>query len=494
MNICDPLLQNAVNFASTIALIDGDHEITYEELERRVRHTASRLIAIGISPGKRVGIALRDHADHVIAMLAVGRIGAVVLPLDWRARPQEKIGLANQFEAALILSDEDAKPLEHARAMAFSDLAGKAPVQDPARHFVRDPGLPFLINFSSGSTGSPKPVYLTHGQIFARYVAWWTELGLRRGHRYLSALPLAYSFGRNYLLYNLVAGNTVVLHPPLFRDRELITAMRENKITMGMFPATILRRLLCLADGDGLLLPGLEILISGAAPLHPEEKRSIVARVNPNLVEIYGHNGAGVVSVLRPDEIGAHAESVGKQCFLSEVEIVDDQGHRANPGDTGWLRCRGPQVASGSTEADGNADPDHATHDGWCYTGELAAMDEAGYIYLKDRADDLINSGGFSIYPLEIERVLTAHPAVAEAAVVGVPSSHDGEAIVAFVVARKPIEDRALVAHCRRQLTGHKVPREFVFLDSLPKSAAGKVLKRNLAAGLPGQTAPALAE
>ena len=115
---------------------------------------------------------LRDHADHVIAMLAVGRIGAVVLPLDWRARPQEKISLANRFETTLILVDEDAKPLEHAKAMAFGALARNEPVRDPARHFVRDPGLPFLINFSSGSTGSPKPVYLTHGQIFARYVAW----------------------------------------------------------------------------------------------------------------------------------------------------------------------------------------------------------------------------------------------------------------------------------------------------------------------------------
>ena len=284
------------------------------------------------------------------------------------------------------------------------------------------------------------------------------------------------------------------LHPPLFRDRELIAKMRESKVTMGMFPATILRRLLSLADDKGLLLPDLEILISGAAPLHPEEKCSIVERINPNLVEIYGHNGAGVVSVLQPDEIGTHAESVGKLCFLSEVEVVDDQGRCVDRGDTGWLRCRGPQVATGSTEVGGDADPDYPTHDGWCYTGELAAIDEAGYVYLKDRADDLINSGGFSIYPLEIERVLTAHPAVAEAAVVGAPSSRLGEAIIAFIVARETVEAKALVAHCRQKLTGHKVPHAIIMVNSLPKSAAGKVLKRELTAGLPGQTAPALVE
>ena len=108
LNICDPLVQNAVNFANTIAIIDGDQEITYKELEGRVRQTAGRLIAVGTTPGNRIGIALRDHADHVIAMLAVGRIGAVVLPLDWSARPQEKISLANRFETTLILVDEDA--------------------------------------------------------------------------------------------------------------------------------------------------------------------------------------------------------------------------------------------------------------------------------------------------------------------------------------------------------------------------------------------------
>lgn len=420
MNLCHALEQHANQQPETVAIIDGQRIVNYGDLDLLVRMTASHLLELGVQPADRVGICLGDHSDHLIAMLAVARMGGVILPIDWRATASEKAALARGFGARLLLVDANDRSADVASSMALdADWHRAVANVDTRRKFLSGSKAPLLINLSSGTTGVAKEVVVSHEQLLARFTAWWKDLGLERGNRYFSALPLSFSFGRAYGLYSLIGGNTVILHPSLFSTEGLIAAIKSSRASMALFVPTMLRRLLEVhGEKNELLLPDLRYLVSGAAALAPDEKHQIVQRINPNLYEIYGSTGAGVITVLQPEDIGDHAESVGRPSTLSEIEIVDEQDHPVPPDTVGRLRCRGPQVA-GTPDGQPNAAPGgEGIRGGWCYTGELAKLDDAGFILLKGRLSEVINSGGFKIHPEEIEAVLLSHPAVAEAAVV----------------------------------------------------------------------------
>lgn len=392
MNLCETIKRYAANQPGLTAIVDGDRTIDYRELADLVDRSAARLLEMGVVRGDRVGLCLKDDAHQVVTVLAVARIGAVVLPIDWRARPQEKEQLVATFRPRLVVIHPGSKPQSHSPSAVLDDgWYGAAVGEDVVSAFSHASDLPVLLNLSSGSTGTPKATVVTHGHLFARFVAWWTDLGLKRGHRYFSALPLSYSFGRNYCLYSLIGGNTVILSPPLLAAEELVRTIIASGATMAIFVPTVLRNLLALPETDAPLLPGLEIVMSGAAPLHPEEKREIARRVNPNLFEIYGATGAGVISVLRPSDVAERADSVGQTSFLTELQIVDDDDLPVPNGTVGRVRCRGPQMASGFCHETPETGAESLT-DGWCYTGERAAIDAFGYLRLSGRVSDLIIS------------------------------------------------------------------------------------------------------
>jgi len=485
MNFSAPIEHYAASQPERTAVVAGEASLDYAELARRVRSAAARLLELGVRPGDRVGLCLRDDADHLVALLAVARIGAVILPLDWRARPQELEGLARRFGAARVLVHPGAAPLASTPTAVLDEewyRGGEARLADAA--CPQDPALPLLLSLTSGSTGTPKGVLVTHGQLFARFVATWGDLRRRRGERFLSTFSLAYSFGRNFCLYSLAGGNTVILAPPLMAAEELVEALGRSEATSGIFAPALFRKLLELEGSASPLLPRLELMISGTAALHPEEKREVVRRINPNLYETYGTSSAGNVAILAAADVPAHAESVGRQSFLTELQIVDERDRPVPRGTPGLVRCRGPQVAQGFWE-DPDASPGaEAFRDGWCYTGERARLDADGYLYLEGRVSDMIVRGGFNVYPAEVERVLAAHPAVADASVAAVASEELGEDLVAFVVLRPDAALPDLIGHCRSELVAHKVPSRVYALDELPRSAAGKVTRAALVARL----------
>jgi acyl-coenzyme A synthetase/AMP-(fatty) acid ligase len=476
MNVLEPIARHASTRPSAIALVDGRRTITYRELAGLTARTAAHLAAIGIAPGERVGLCLKDGADHVVALLATAWLGAVAAPLDWRARPAEIVRLIEAARVAHLLVEPDAEPPAacHSIALgaAWHDRVARAE-PEPLRTRARDG--PFLISASSGSTGLPKLTVMTHRQ-YQFAVAGMFEIMALTGHqRYLSTLPLYYSGGRNSCLAHLLRGDSVILYPSLFSAAEYVDVARRQRATTAVVVPSVLRRLVKIHDGEPLL-PGMALFCTGA-PLFAEEKREAARRITANFHERYGTAETLAIAVLRPADIAERAESVGKPHSLIEVEVADDSGRPLPAGAIGRLRYRGPGIASPWPGEETSPSFD----DGWFYPGDIASLDASGYLYLRGRTTEVIVRSGAKIYPAEIERVLTEHPDIAEAAVIGCRAADHDEDVVAFVATRRDPALGELVAHCRTRLTAHKVPRQIHLLPALPKNPSGKVDKPSLA-------------
>jgi acyl-CoA synthetase (AMP-forming)/AMP-acid ligase II len=336
---------------------------------------------------------------------------------------------------------------------------------------------------SSGTTGTPKGPLVTHGHVLNRFLIYTISLTFNEADRFLVATPMYFGAGRFMTLCYLFLGATVILHPPPYRPEELVEVMRTQNITSVFLVPTLLRGLVDMPKKAAPLLPGLRLLISSGSSLYPEERRKIIDEVSPHFFNFYSCTEGGGISLLRPEDPDHVSTSVGKIVFGSEVQIVDDQHHPVEVGTSGHIRYRGGTVADSFYRNE--EESAKAFRDGWYYPGDLGRFDVAGYLYLTGRAKDMIIRGGVNIYPPEIEQTLMSHPAVAEAAVVGWPSKVRGEEVAAFVVRRAEVAGDALLEHCRQSLARYKVPKEIFFVDELPKSGMGKVLKLKLAESLP---------
>lgn len=481
MNLAEAISHHARVQPEAVALADGDRTLRYHELDRLLRHGASYLRSLGIGAGDAVAICLGDDADHVIAFLSAARLGAVSVPIDWRAPAPERTRIAIGVGARLALVEAGAALGDVPSLTVDARWYAEAERHDPAQEFPSDADAPLMIGLTSGTTGAVKGMLVTHRQMHARTIPFDAVLAPGR-HRYLSASPLAFSAGRGYCLTHLIRGDTVVLHPPLFAADEYVENANRAQATVGFVVPTILRALLALPTGAGPLLPGLQTLVCAGAPTHPEEKRAALRRLTPGFHEIYGTVGTGPISVLRPRDIPDHAESAGRPHEIWQIEVVDETDRALPSGAAGRLRLRGPGAALRLES--GAAGAGEAVREGWYYTGDLAAMSPDGFIHLKGRVSDLILRGGSNVYPDEVEAVLVEHAAVADAAVVGRPSPQLGEEVIAVVVARAPITAEELIAHCRRRLSAYKLPAEIVFVRELPRTSFGKPDRKRLASSI----------
>jgi acyl-CoA synthetase (AMP-forming)/AMP-acid ligase II len=482
VNLAEVIARHQAARPDAVAMVDGDRRITYRELDRRIRLGGAALRSLGIGPGDAVAICLKDTADHVIAFLSAARLGAIAVPIDWRAPPAERARVAQGFGAKLALLEPGAGRIAGVTSRAVdASWQAEAEGQDGEQEFPSDADAPLMIGLTSGTTGAVKGMLVTHRQMHARAKPFDGILS-DRPHRYLSASPLAFSAGRNYCLTHIIKGHTVIFHPSLFTAEEYVEAINRNQATAGFVVPTVIRWLLDLPRESGPLLPRIEVLMCGGAPLHAEEKRATLSHVTPNFYEFYGTVATGPISFLRPSEMVEHAESAGRPATRWDLAIVDEADQPVVAGVTGRLRARGPALASGLVGA--SAGDSEGFRNGWYYTGDLAAMSSDGFIHLKGRTTDVILRGGSNVHPDEIEGVLVEHPAVAEAAVVGRPSPQLGEEVVAFAVSLGTVEPEALIDHCRKRLTAFKVPCEIILVADLPRTAFGKVDRKRLRSSL----------
>ena len=471
LTIADMLRRHARNRPRHEAIVSPGSTIDYASLDRMVDALCTTLTATGVQTDDLVGLSLPDDTRHVATLLALIRIGAVILPLDRRWSRDERCGVAARFAAACVLTDEADAPPNWVFIAATPPVATATPFPAP----VVDDSAPAVLSLSSGTTGAPKGPRLTHRQLINRFMVYWIDIGLGSRERFVIATPLFFGGGRAFALAMIYAGATICLFPPPFEPAELTHFVARTGATAMFLVPTQLRRLLAAPPGEAAF-PGLRVLISSGSALYAHEAAAVRAALSPHLYQYYASTEAGGISLLTPEAHERHPGSAGQPSFGVTVAVADENDHRVAAATVGRLRYRSP--ASPAEYHVGDAAG--AFRDGWFYPGDLARFDQDGFLYLQGRAKDIIIRGGVNIHPADIEQVLLELPEITEAAVMAIPSAEFGEEIAAFVVTARAIGADAIRAACAARLARYKVPKEIVFLDALPKNSAGKVVKSAL--------------
>ncbi len=484
-NYADYLAANARELPDKIALKDAAHTLTYAALDALVTRSALALRARGAAVGEIIGVCLPDTVVHVAMLMAVSRLGAVILPMDHRWTPAETARIARQFAITrmLVAPGREVPPGVVAVALDAAWDAAVAAQPDAADDFPHDSAMPMLLSMSSGTTGTPKGPLSTQAAQIGRALAG----AIRRDDVVFMATPLYFGGGRGFALAGLLRGATVVLCPPPFRPEQLVAAMKEEGATYGFLVPTQMRRLMQLPDDGTLLLPTLRLLISSGAVLYPEERAAIMRRLTPHLMNLYSSTEGGSVSALLPEHQGEQAKSVGKVFPHVTVQIVDDADRVLPNGEVGRIRQQSPTLPAGFY----NNPEETAKHfkDGWYYPGDLGRLDDDGFLYLAGRSKEMIIRGGVNIYPGEIEEPLLSLPQIHDCAAVAWKSPVMGEEIALFVVRAAPITEAEVLDACRTVLSAYKIPKQVFFIDELPKNAHGKVTRAALVSQLPPMTA-----
>lgn len=492
-SIVDPHPDDAV------ALVSRRRETTYGALREQVAAMRGGLLARGLAPGDRVAIACGNNWYFVASYLAVLGAGAVAVPLNPSAPPPElEYQLGTTGARGLVVApsaahavaglDRDKLPeltcivappgVEVEGACLLDDLlaAPPAPVVERAEDDLA------VLMFTSGTAGAPRAAMLTHGNLLANLEQIQAVEARRQrpDDVVLGVLPLFHIFGLNVVLdLTLSVGATVVL-VERFDPASALESIAEHGITVVSGPPTMWAAWAGLPGADPQAFRTVRIAVSGAAKLPVETAQLVEDRFGVHLDEGYGLTETSPV-VASATGTDAPWGSVGSPLPGVEVRLVDTDGTDVLVGDSGEVWVRGPNVFAGYWR-DPAATAAALTPDGWLRTGDIAVVDDRGYLYLVDRAKDLIIVSGFNVYPAEVEEVLIEHPAVAACAVVGVPHPYSGEAVKAYVVVEpgRSAEEDDLIAWCSERLARYKCPTKVMFVDALPQNLTGKVLRRAL--------------
>lgn len=457
---------------------------TFAQLDEAVTRLALRLAALGLEPGDRLAVLLGSGPLMVQVVHGVGRLGVELVPLNTRLAVPELAWQVADGGAKLLLYDETtaaaaeavAREVPGLRAVAAEELEAVRPREIPL-HLEREPGQIHTIIYTSGTTGRPKGARLTYGNYGWNALASALNLGLVPSDRWLAVLPLFHVGGLSILFRAVIYGIPVLLHPR-FDVAAVHHAIDHEGATLVSVVSVMLARMLEARTEP--YPPTFRAALLGGGPVPQvlvERAQGLGLPVAPS----YGlTEAASQVATLPPHEAAARPGSSGRPLFGVELRIVQD-GRDQPPGEPGEILVRGPNVMAGyHGQPEATA---RALAGGWLHTGDVGYLDEQGYLYVLDRRDDLIISGGENIYPAEVEGVLLEHPAVAEAGVVGVPDPVWGQAVVAAVRLRPgaAFDEAALRQFCRERLAGYKVPARIVAVEALPRTPSGKLMRRRLA-------------
>ncbi|HEX4109953.1 MAG TPA: AMP-binding protein [Solirubrobacteraceae bacterium] len=481
MQVADLIRRAGAQFGDRPALVHGARTMSFAELDAQTDRLGRALLARGLAPGDRVAALMPNGIDGIVAYYALAKSGLVRLPLNARETPTEHAHKLADSGARALIAPEDVPGHDVEVRIGVHELPGMIERAGAGVCAVaRPPGVPLRLAYTGGTTGAPKAVMLTDGNEMCEIAAFLCDLlpGLTPNHTMLHAAPVTHGSGA-FLLPHLVRGARNVVLERFSAEAWLDAAERERATATFMVPTMLAMLLEEPATGDASL--AITHLCYGGAPTAPTLLRRALDTLGPVLAQTYGQAEAPLaITLLRPDE---HDEprltSAGRPYTFVEAEIFGEDGEPVGPGETGEVVSRGPHVMQGYWN-DPQATAETIDERGWLHTGDLGRWDEEGYLHLVDRRHDVIISGGFNVYPREVEDTLLTHPAIVEAAVVGVPDERWGERIAAAVVARGPVTPQELEDHCRDRLAGFKRPRHIELWDELPRSPVGKSLRREV--------------
>ena len=481
-------------------LIDGDRRLTWGEMEAEVNRLAHAVAAAGARGGDRVAVMLPNGADMLIAQQALVRVGAIAAQVGTRLKAGEVAHILENAEPRVILchalfQDVIADARAAARSSAavlvlggapragfdrWEDVVRGQPADRPPKVAAGEGGG--VIVYTSGTTGKPKGAARSWKQTGLDAVAdMMLQVGIRQDDRHLVLCPLYHSAAPAFVAIMFSLGATCVLAPH-FDPEDTLALIERERITCTLVVPTMLVRITALPAEVRRRhdTSSLRWIMSAAAPLPTETARRVQEQFGPVLWNFYGATETGVVTLAGPADHTARPGTVGRVLRGNQVRVLGDDGEPVPAGEVGELYARSSMLIAGYHR---NPEATRASmKDGFFSVGDLARVDADGYYYLESRKHDMVISGGVNIYPREIEDHLHSHPAVLDAAVVGVPDPEWGESLCAFVVVRPghTVDEAALIEHCRAALADYKRPRRVVFLDELPRNPTGKVLKREL--------------
>jgi malonyl-CoA/methylmalonyl-CoA synthetase len=440
-------------------LLSDGSEVSYGALETGAGRIAARLVAEGVQPGDRVGFQAEKSVEGVMLYLGVLKAGAVFLPLNAAYTPAEVDYFRTDAEPALLITDPagflegaPSEPLAETAARTASDLAA--------------------ILYTSGTTGRSKGAMLSHGNLAANALALYDAWGFSPDDVLLHALPIFHVHGLFVALHCALLGGCPMVWLPKFADAEVLAGLSRATVMMGV--PTFYTRLLANPGFGRKSAAGVRLFISGSAPLLESTFAEFAARTGQRILERYGMSEAAIITTnpLHGERI---AGSVGYP--LPGVELRIGGGE-----ETGVIQIRGPSVFSGYWRMPEKT-AEEFTADGFFITGDVGRRDPDGRVWISGRAKDLIISGGYNVYPKEVELVLDEMPGVVESAVIGLPHPDFGEGVAAVVIGhfdRGSVDEAELIAAARAKLAAFKTPKRILFVSELPRNAMGKVQKNLL--------------
>jgi long-chain acyl-CoA synthetase len=505
MKFASYLASHAAFLAQKEALVCGNRRVNFAELDQVSTQIAIALQGMGLTTGDRVGLYLPNCVEFAFAFFGIVKAGGIAVPINLRLAPPEIAFMLDDAQPfAVFTSSQHAEELDRAAAASTSAIAVRriavgGHVRDGEVDFesmcaksdtsLRDVPVEFddcMISYTSGTTGKPKGAILTQSNYvvmngFMNGIYW----GINEADRILITTPLAHRTAFARLGNMLVHGCTLVILPG-FDPVEVTRAIEDERISvLGVVP-TVIRLLMPEIEKAPERFATLErVLATGEAFAVELKQRFMRLLPKVKLYSFFAMTEVGVVTLLKPEDQFVHAGSVGRVVPGIEMKLRDDSRNEVPVGQPGevWVRTGIPGNYLNMREYYNRPEANRESiSNGWFATGDIATIDADGYVTIVDRKKDMILSGGYNIYSKEVEAALCAHPAVAQAAVVGVPDPVFGEAVAAFVVTREGTapSTQELTAWCSERIAGYKKPKHYRFVQTLPENSTGKVLKRIL--------------
>lgn len=499
MNIGEGLPRNAQHFPNKLALRDHTKSLTHLDLHLRTNRLGNYLLAHGVRPGDLVAFSCGSRSENFELLFAIGKIGAVAVPFDFHWSSQECRAMIDFLgpKAFVVEGRQETRHLSGilpdrfppARTLAIDwpEAEWSHPYEEAIRSAASDdPPIdvqgkdPFLIMITSGTTGFPKACLVNHETYVIRSLNNVIIGAMNPETRALLTLPLHFNAGRGSMVNALYLGATVFIHEK-FNEEQFLATVEAEKISYTMLVPTLCDRLLRHPRLDSSDTSSLKFIGITGGHLSSEQAEPMMSRVCREIYENYASTDCGQVTTLTPEDRARHGDTVGRPIWCALLGIVDDEGREAPQGEMGEICVRSPLCVQGYYR-----NPE-ATKEflagGWCHSGDIGFIDADGYLHVTGRKKNMIKSGGISIFPEEIEEVLSRHPKVSEAAVVGFKNDAWGEAVKALVV-RKPGESLSaeeLIHYCKESLASYKTPKVFSFVDTLPRTGLGKIDRGKLA-------------
>ncbi len=490
-----------------VAVIDNEIWLTFAQLRARMIDTAAAFIAAGLQPGERAGLWAQNSAGWIVACLGLQAAQGELVPLNTRFKGGEAEYCLKKAKAVMTVAAEEFLDFRYAVEVRKLDLplmrkvialdtaewdsflaAATDADREEAERRLAALGADDIcdIMFTSGTTGDPKGVLSLHGQVVRTARLWAKATSLTHGDRFKLLWPFFHSAGYKAGWVACMAVGAAALPEATLDAPVLLEKVRREKATFLPGPPTLFQTLLAMPDRPDDALESVRVSVTGASSVAPSMIEAMRSELKiPNVLGGYGLTeccGTATMSSTN-DTTEILTTSVGKAIEGVEVEIMDDAGNILPRGETGEVMIRGMSVMLGYLD-DPEATREAITPEGWLHSGDIGFMDEQGYLTITDRKKDMFITGGFNVYPAEVERMLLAHPALFQVAVVGLPDERMGEVCCAYVVPKEghSITEPELIEWSRERMANYKVPRKVIVTDELPTTPTGKVQKFKLTA------------